>query len=444
MDATFQLSSWIGWVKEIPEELIRIRPVLNVGYAWALISRGDLESGEHRLKEVEELLDRINSKKSRNDSEVVITSEEEFQLLPASIAGAHAYIASALGDVSRTIMYARRALDLIPEKDSVKRGTAASLMGLAYWTDGNLEAAYNAFVEVKNIFIKAGNLLFAISSTIGLADIRINQGRLRDAAKEYNQSIELGKKLGEPQPRGIADMYTGLGTIYCECGELDAARDCFKHSEDLGEMSGLPDWQYRLHVAQSRLKEVNGDLEGSLILLDEAEKLYYRTPLPNVKSIPALRTKIWIRQGRLAEALEWMKSHDFSFENEINFLNEFDHIVIVRMVIAQYHKDLTYGFIEQSIKLLDRLLESARQGSRTGSLIEILILQALLHEVRNNLKEAIESLIGALKLAEPEGYMSIFTDEGEPMGRLLAEINDQNILPDYTTKLLSKINTQKI
>jgi LuxR family maltose regulon positive regulatory protein len=438
MDATFQLATWIGWVKEIPDELIRVRPVLNVGYAWALIGSGELELGESRLKDAAQVLENMGKKdgESQSETEVVIQDNDQFQDLPASIAGAHAYIASARGDVSRTVEYARRALDLIPEKDSVKRGTAASLMGLAYWSDGKLEAAYNAFAEGRDIFKNAGNILFAISSTIGLADIRILQGRLQDALQKYRQAIELGKSQGEFLPRGVADMYTGLGKVCCELGDLEAAKDSLKKSEELGESAGLPDWRYRFCLAQCRLKEVEGDLDACIKFLDEAEKLYFRTPLPNIRSISALRTKLWLKQDKWEKILDWIQKQDLSIDGEINFLNEYDHMILCRVLIARYYKEKKNDSILGAIQLLERLFITAEKDGRTGSLIEILIIKAMAHKAQDNIPEALKHLKDALDLAEPEGYIYIFVDEGFPLQELFFEAIDQDIAVDYINNIM--------
>ena len=65
--------------------------------------------------------------------------------------------------------------------------------------------------------------------------------------------------------------------------------------------------------------------------------------------------------------------------------------------------------------LLERLLQAAEEGRRMGSVIEILVLLALAHEAQGDIPLALVSLERALTLAEPEGYVRIFVDEGEPM-----------------------------
>ena len=75
--------------------------------------------------------------------------------------------------------------------------------------------------------------------------------------------------------------------------------------------------------------------------------------------------------------------------------------------------------ILQAIGLLDRLLKAAEAQRRTGSVIEILVVQALAHQTQGNLPLALASLESALTLAEPEGYLRLFVDEGERMRMLL-------------------------
>ena len=98
-------------------------------------------------------------------AEMVVVDEEQFRSLPATIAIARAYHAQALGDVPGAVTYARRALDLTPETDHLKRGQATALLGLTYWASGDLEAANRTFAGYTMMLRTAGNILDAISTT---------------------------------------------------------------------------------------------------------------------------------------------------------------------------------------------------------------------------------------------------------------------------------------
>ena len=38
MDSSFQAAAWCRWVSQLPEEVLRVRPVLCTQYAWALMA----------------------------------------------------------------------------------------------------------------------------------------------------------------------------------------------------------------------------------------------------------------------------------------------------------------------------------------------------------------------------------------------------------------------
>ena len=57
-----------------------------------------------------------------------------------------------------------------------------------------------------------------------------------------------------------------------------------------------------------------------------------------------------------------------------------------------------------------------------GSVIEILALRALALRARHGSSEALSVLERALTLAEPEGFVRVFVDEGAPMAALLSEL----------------------
>ncbi|MBE9534001.1 MAG: tetratricopeptide repeat protein [Proteobacteria bacterium] len=445
MDRSFQSARWHGWVKALPDELIRARPVLSVDYAQTLMEAGELEASESRLRDAERWLEPtvdISDRPEGSLDGMVVVDKEQFRTLPARIAIARAYIAQSLGDVPGTVKYARRALGLFPEDDIFGRGIPAALLGMAYWASGDLEAAHRNLTDFMTNMRITGNIPFAISSTSVLADIRIVQGRLHEALSTYEQSLQLAVEQGEPILRGTAELYLGLSELHSEQGDIQAARQHLLRSEELGEQAGLPDWQHRWSLAQARIKEAQGDLEGALDLLQEAERYqHFRGPVPDVRPIAALKTRVWVRQGRLTEALGWARKRSLSVDDDLSYLREFEHVTLVRVLIAEYKSDQADRSIREAMGLLARLLKAAEEGRRVGSVIEILVLQALAHEAQDNIPLALAPLECALAMAEPEGFIRIFVDEGPPMTHLLYEALSRGIAPDYVQRLLAAFPT---
>jgi LuxR family maltose regulon positive regulatory protein len=446
MDLSYQSSTWLGWVKALPDVLIRTRPVLSVGYAWALLDGGELEASESRLQDAERWLDMPTDKtrpESFDDAQdklrrgMVVVDKEQFRSLPASISTARAYRSLALGDVPGAVKYAQQALELTPEDDQARHNEATSLLGLAQYTSGNLEAAERSLADFHTNLRKAGEIPTQIGITFLLADIRVTLGRLHEAESIYQQSLHLATGQGETMPLGAADLYRGLAELYIERGDLEAAAQHLLTSQKLGEQTTLTDWPYRLCVSQARLKEAQGNLDGALALLDEAERVHIRNPLPDVRPVAALKARVWLKQGRLAEALGWAREQGLSVDDDLCYTREFEHITLARVLIAAGKSD----HLDEATRLLGRLLQAAETGGRLGSAIQILLLQALAFQAQDNVSQALASMERALTLAEPEGYVRIFVDEGEAM-RLLIENQSRNRdhpLSGYADKLLAAL-----
>lgn len=429
MDRNRQSAQWLEWAKALPDEMIRVRPVLSVGYAWALLDRGELEAGEARLRDAEKCLE-------KDASETVVVDEEEFRFLPATIATARAYHALAVGNVSGTVTFTRQALDFLPEDEYLRRGTPAALLSLASWTDEDLETADQALVNAMASYKKAGNILYAITGTYPIVDIRVTMGRLRQAFDACQQALQLAEGQADFVRWGVVDVYSAMGDLYRELNDFEAAEEYLSKARELGEMSQVPRWRYRWCLAQARFKESQGNLDEALSLLEEAESNYRRGPMPDVRPVSTLKTRIWIKQNKLSEALARVKEQGLSPEDDLSFLREFDHITLARVLIAQYKKDQQNESLRDAISLLERLLKEAENGNRLGSVIEVRILQALVNEAQGDIPSAVKSLEHALRLAEPEGYIRIFVDEGASMARLLSEAKARGNIPEYVGKLL--------
>jgi LuxR family maltose regulon positive regulatory protein len=437
MEGSFQIALWLSLVGALPEEVIHARPVLSVDYAWALLQRGELEAADTLLKEAERWLDKPEESRDTPAAEMVIVDEEQFRVLPAMIASARAYHAQALGIIPDAVMYGQQALDLLPEEDHLRRGTIAALLGVAYWGTGDLERAYHTLADGMEDMISAGNVLFALRGTYILADIRLAQGQLREAINTYEQSLQLATEQGEHVLRGTADLYLRLSDLHYEQNNLQAAAEHMQKAEELGEQDASPHWLYRLRLAQARIKRAERDLDSAVDLLNEAERLYIPTPVPDVHPIAAIKAQVWIAQGKLAEALDWVEERGLSVDDELSYLREFEHITLARVLIAQYRSGCIESTIQEALALLDRLHEAAEAGGRAGSVIEILVLQALAHEAQDDIPAALVSLEHALTLAEPEGYVRLFLDKGEPISHLLSELAARGTVSDYLRQLLA-------
>jgi LuxR family maltose regulon positive regulatory protein len=395
-----------NWLAALPDDVLRSRPVLSNMYAGALLASGQLEGVDARLRDAERWLNPTAPEASTADR--VVVDEEQFRQLAGAVAVHRAGYALARGEAAESVAHARRALELATEDDHLARGGAAGLLGLVAWGSGELDTAEGMYASAIGSLRRADHVADTFGLSIARAEIRLAQGRLGAAMQVFEEAL----RLGAGAVRGIADVYVGMSEVHRERNELDAARECLRRSEALGDLAGMPQNRYRSRIALGRLREAEGDLDAAVHLLEEAERVYVADFFPNVRPVPARRARVLVRQGRLAEAEAWAHAGGVAVDNELSYVREFEHLTLARILLAR-------GMPSDALGLLERLLCAAKDGARAGSAIEILVLESLAHDALGSRAAAQKPLVRALALAEPERHVRVFLDEGPSILALL-------------------------
>jgi LuxR family maltose regulon positive regulatory protein len=332
--------------------------------------------------------------------------------------------------------HARRALDLAAPGDLATRGGPEALLGLACWTTGELDEGYRWYAQGMASLDEAGYATDVVGGAVTLAEIRIAQGRLRDAMTIYRRGLRRAEQA-VPALKGAADMHVGMSDLFRERNDLEAARQHLERSSELGPSSDLPKNAYRRRLAMARLCEVDGDLDGAFDLLDEAERCFNNDFSPDVRPIPALRARMETAHGRLGDALDWVGERGLTADDDLSYLREYEHVTLARVLLARHATDGAGSALRAASGLLDRLLSAADAGHRTGSVIEILVLRALAAQAGGDMPTALAALRRALSLAEPEDYVRTFVDEGPPMTALLRSAGASGSTSGYVRRLLA-------
>jgi LuxR family maltose regulon positive regulatory protein len=232
-------------------------------------------------------------------------------------------------------------------------------------------------------------------------------------------------------------MYVGIGQIALERGDLPTADAYLRRSRDLGEHLGLPQNPYRSRVAMAGLRHALGDLAGALDLLGEAQRVYTGDFSPDVRPIGALKARMLAAAGHVDEALGWATEHRLSADDDLSYVREYEHITLARVLLARYRAQRSEPTVRDASRLLERLLVAAEQGERTGSVIEILVLQALARYAGGDVLTAVSTLERAVRLAEPEGYVRVFVGEGPPVVALLRLLAGRWPAGSYVLRLVA-------
>jgi len=438
----------LRWLRSLPEDVLRSSPVLSVFNAWRMLVAGDLESVEPWLRDAEHALAAVavagagDGGRSEGPAAGSLVGGEELRNLPATIAIYRASLSQALGDVEATAKHALHALALTAPGDHLGRAGASGFLGLASWAAGDVGTAVETFSDAVTSLHVAGNAVDELSGTIILADMWTARGRLRKARQVYERALQLARAHeGEYVRRALAGLHVGISELDCELGDLGAAREHLQAAAELRVSASLTENEYRQFVAMARVSQATGDLDQAVELLSQADELYLRGFVPEIRPIAGVKARIWIVQGRLPEAWEWVRERGLSATDDLSYLNEFEHLTLARLLIAQYRADGTKSMIREAVGLLDRLLKAAESSGRNGSVNEILVLQALTQAAQGHRQLALVPLGRALAQAGPEGYVRLFLDEGEPMAALLRAARLEGIAPNHVRRLLGALAT---
>ncbi|SFR93222.1 LuxR family transcriptional regulator, maltose regulon positive regulatory protein [Microbacterium sp. cf046] len=416
-----QDATLLGWLAQLPQSAIDARPVLRVFAAWASLVAGDIAAVEPQLAAAEAQLLSAQAG-GGHESE----PGEELNSLPVTIALYRGAVAMAVGDTTAVRAHAQRALDVAASDDYLGRGAAAGMLGLAAWARGDLEAGAAAFRESAANLRQAGNLLDALSTTMVVGDMLLALGRLAEAQAGYE--LALREANGNPP---AADLHAGFSEVLRQRNELHATAEQLSTAEAVGSGWFSHEHRYRWALGMAALAQSQGEPDAGLDFLATADTQYRRGFFPDVRPIGGVRARVWITQGRFADARNWITEHGFSSSDELAYLSEFGHITLARLLLAEGRDDS----VDEAESLLSRLALAAESGGRLGSLVEIRMLHALALHARGDATPALASFERALALAEPDGQLRLFLDEGAPVLHLLRAAAGAGTRPDFVRTL---------
>ncbi|HEY6747844.1 MAG TPA: LuxR C-terminal-related transcriptional regulator [Mycobacteriales bacterium] len=420
------------WVRELPDDVLRRRPVLGVAFVGTLAQMSDFATVDQRLSAIERSLRPPGgSWPERPPPGLVVVDEDGYRALPATIEMYRAALALFHGELDVTVARAGKALALAPAGNELVRAAAGALAGLASWAGGDLAGAHAAYTESAAGLARVGFVSDVLGCSVTLGHLRRTQGRLGDALSTYRQALDLaGAQPGGPL-RGTADMHVGVAEILVDRDDLAGAAEQLAIARRLGERNGLPQNPYRSRLVLARLREAEGDLDAALQLIDEADRVYDGDYSPDVRPVPAVRARLWIRRQEPALADAWVRERQLSTVDDLSYLREYEHVTLARLLLARADLDDAAG-------LLGRLLTAAEDGGRGGTVIEVLVLQALAEYARGERAAALGALGRAVTLAEPEGHIRVFADEGPPMAVVLRLLlRREHAAGGYLRRLLS-------
>lgn len=351
--------------------------------------------------------------------------------------------AALTGNITLAISLARQALALLPEAEVIPRAAAIVVTAHAYRVSGDVTPITEQEVTAAVALVRASdNPIATVNAITLLAHLHVLQGRLRQAAATYAQVVQT-----IPRPEILQTFfrslsyYFGLGDLLRQWNQLEAAEEHLAQGMRLVKetLTVEPSVAMRGYIAQARLQQARGNFHAAFATLDALAQLAeQRHFFPYVLAHgAALRAQLHLAQGNLAAAMKWADASGLSpHDEDVPYRRENPYLTLARVRIAQAHQDPASPLLQDVLRLLDRLLRDAETKARMNSALHILVLRALALEAQRKRMEALATLEQALVLAQPEGYVRLFVDEGAPMRELLRHAQARGIIPDYVATLL--------
>lgn len=418
------------WLEQLPAEVIHSRPRLCLACAqmlWTVALPTKLQAW---LDTAETVLTASLTEHLHEDGSQLVLEEkvrQEQENLLGEVIAWRAFLQGFRENGATVLEFCKRALSLLSEGNALARARLAFPQMMAYYTFANdAAAAIESMVHGSMLAQKAGYTALAVRAMGPTVYCMIGAGHLHQAHQLAQQAIHLGT-----QPGGFIVPDVGWPTLWQadilrEWNQLDAARALIEEALSLcrqTESTMTPMYLICGYAMLARISLSQGELKEACCALQQAEKigqsmnqptyLYFRSPYAIVDQV-----RLWLACKDLDRAARWVRELDLLMQPSTPFTHEREEVARVRVLLATAQP-------VSALQRLEPILERATTGQRWGHVIEIRLLQALAYQMCGQKELALSTLSEAVQLAEPEGYIRSFVDEGVPMVALLSRLWEQ-------------------
>ncbi len=396
------------WLAALPETAFEAYLHLKIYRVWIDLLQGRLDLSEFAMQETDRKLAELPP------------SPENDRLRLELMVILGRFIALS-GSTARGARYAEEALRLLPEDDLASRARAYSTLSIVYGMEGYWEKTETAFRECTRLALASGYYTLAAHTMMLRGMWLIHYGKLREAARAFQAILDIepqaGQKVFYPAGQGLI----GLATVDLEQGHLERAEDRLNRGLELCSQGGL-DGLINGFILKSRLCQARGDLAGAGVEIHRLEQAFPRADY--AFTLTTRQVQIHLALGDVEGATRWAAPLLKTLDSPAGA--ESCPLLLLEVVQASAARVLIAGReIDRALGVLAELEATAGPAGRNGRLIEAGMLRALAlqkQDLDSARSAALESFIKALELAEPEGYLQSFVEEGPGIVPLLTEV----------------------
>jgi LuxR family maltose regulon positive regulatory protein len=398
------------WLAALPREVLRDRPRIVIARALRALVSG-------RLDEAATLVATAERAPAPSPDEPFVPTvgrqDSELVNLTATIAFIHAFLASRRGDAERADAYARQATEHLAEDDRQLRLVVQPLPAEAAWLAGRLPEAERLLEAVIAERAADEQPHMATRALYDLGQIHLARGRLRAAEQAYRRALAMIGSPGAASMPASCLQHLGLAEVLRQRGDLEAARHHANEGLALCRLLASTEPASAGFATLAWIQHAQGEDASARDSADEAARAVLSAEVVALFNPgPSERARLLLALGEVEEVARWVAGRGLGEADNPNYPREREYLVLARLLLAR-------GSPDRAVSLLRRLHDAALAGGRFGSVIEIRVLLAWALDAASESACALDVLVDALALAQPEGYFRVFVDEGATMATLL-------------------------
>lgn len=429
------------WMKAIPPEWRSQSLRANLAFAWMHLLRGSYSRIDPYMNQVEATLTAAVENASLPEEEIAALRGEWYALKSSLL--------HVQGKEAESRELAIQALHSALPEDFNVRGLAYFRLGSSYREAGEYGRSVEAFQKAIQNSRAAGNMVSEMLAVAQLALMAIQNGQLHFAAEVCSQAIDYMERESSMTPPIAGAVYGALGLVYYEWNLIEKARDHLLRGVQLSGLGGHNAGVIYNKVSLARVYLAGGDLEAAARTTQEAvDLLQFGAPTWIRPEVASQRVRIELARGNPFTAETALKEYGISVQDHplpqrIAYPFESLYLALLRLVLygaqeaRRAQEKLKSENLQQGIELADSLIAAARKNQHMGTVLQALLLRALMNSAQGNTAAIPDDLQRALELAEPQGYIRTFIDEGPQMAVLLKLSLERASRPAYVKKLLS-------
>jgi LuxR family maltose regulon positive regulatory protein len=352
-------------------------------------------------------------------------------------------VAAIIGKMDEAIEILGDALFNLPDDDLTARSVAQLFLASALSWTGDFDWSLSVYSKALSASRAAGHFGVMIDTLGDRSRMECWMGKLRQGDQTCQEALQIAsehhRKYGWQLPeRGY--IYIRLSTILREWNMRDQALRYARQGIELCETWGQRELLIRSNIDVASVLASFGELDEALSCAQQAKLLASTlSPWYEARAL-ASEAKIHLAQGNIDLAANGLHIDQQDYESQLRFDLMECYLAKARILVVAHGRAVVGDSVSESGKLLERILVLTESVGATGYVIETLTLQALSLVNQGRKESAMSRLKRALILAEPEGYVRVFVDEGEPIVHLLRHFAASGFMPEYVGKLLASVS----